>query len=335
MKTAAYDFSLPEELIASRPADERDSSRLMVMHRDGSIEHRIFSDLPELLSSGDMIVLNNSKVFPARLDSRKPDGGNLEILLVNENPDRTWNIMTKGSFSGEVIIGHSLTTQITKGKTALFSSDTDIRALLWDIGMMPLPPYIRRKADEQDRERYQTVYAEKEGSIAAPTAGLHFTPALLDRLKAAGVIIRTVTLHVGIGTFRQVKASRIQDHDMQSECFEIRPELIAEIDQVKRSGRRVIAAGTTSTRTLEGYSSGDCTITSANGVITGTTNIFIHEGYKPRTVDALITNFHLPCSTPLMLAAVFSGREALLSAYRTAISMGYRFFSYGDAMLFL
>lgn len=333
MKTAEYDFPLPEELIASRPVDERDSARLMVLHRDGSLEHRTFSDLPALLVPGDMLVLNNSKVFPARIRGIKPDGSSLDILLVSENPDGSWNIMTKGRFSGEVFVDKSITATIQKGKIAFFSRD--IRTVIWNIGRMPLPPYIRRDADEQDRERYQTVYAEKEGSIAAPTAGLHFTPPLIDRLKATGVLIRTVTLHVGIGTFRPVKAVRIEDHDMAGESFEISPELIAEIDQVRRSGRRVIAVGTTSTRTLEGYASGDSTVITTNGVIAGTTNIFIREGYTPRLVDSLITNFHLPCSTPLMLVSAFSGRQRLLRAYETAITMGYRFFSYGDAMLFL
>lgn len=333
MKTAEYDFPLPEDLIASRPVVERDSARLMVLHRDGGLEHRTFSDLPALLVPGDMLVLNNSRVFPARIKGIKADGSSLDILLVSENSDGSWNIMTRGRFSGEVFIDKSITALIKMGKTAFFSSD--IRTVIWDIGRMPLPPYIKRDADEQDRERYQTVYAEKEGSIAAPTAGLHFTPDLLDQLKTLGVLIRTVTLHVGIGTFRPVKAVRIEDHDMARESFEISPDLIAEIDQVKRSGGRVIAVGTTSTRTLEGYASGDCTVIQRNGVITGTTDIFIREGYTPRMVDALITNFHLPCSTPLMLVSAFSGRQRLLRAYETAITMGYRFFSYGDAMLFL
>lgn len=333
MKTAEYDFPLPEDLIASRPVVVRDSARLMVLHRDGRMEHRTFSDLPAMLLPGDMLVLNNSRVFPARFRGIKPDGSSMEVLLVSENHDGSWNIMTKGRFTGELVIENPIAASIKKGKTAFFSKD--IRKVIWDIGKMPLPPYIRREADEQDREQYQTVYAEIEGSIAAPTAGLHFTPALLDRLKASGVLIRTVTLHVGIGTFRPVKAARIEDHDMASESFEISPDLIAEIKQVRMSGGRVIAVGTTSTRTLEGYASGNCTVISANGIISGTTDIFIREGYTPRMVDALITNFHLPRSTPLMLVSAFSGRERLLRAYETAITMGYRFFSYGDAMLFL
>ncbi len=333
MNTADFDFPLPEELIASRPAVSRDSARLMVLHRDGGLEHRTFSDLPSLLAPGDMLVLNNTRVFPARIRGLKPDGSSMDVLLVSENPDGSWNIMTKGRFSGDVRFDHGIIASIHKGKTASFSRD--IRTVIWDIGRMPLPPYIRRDADEQDRERYQTVYAEKEGSIAAPTAGLHFTPVLLDRVRTSGILIRTVTLHVGIGTFRPVKAVRIEDHSMEGESFEISPELIAEIGRVKSSGGRVIAVGTTSTRTLEGYASGHCTIAASNGSIKGSTDIFIREGYTPRVVDALITNFHLPCSTPLMLVSAFSGRKRLLKSYETAIAMGYRFFSYGDAMLFL
>ncbi len=336
MKTADYDFPLPEELIASRPVEVRDRSRLMVMRKNGQPEHTIFSNLPSLLGSGDMLILNNSKVFPARITGVKPDGSSIEILLVRQNSDGTWNVMTRGRYSGEVTVRDMIRATITKGRTAHFN--VDIHALVWEIGNMPLPPYIMRNPDEQDRERYQTVYAEVDGSIAAPTAGLHFTPDLLDRLRSAGVLIRTITLHVGIGTFRPVKTDRLDDHVMESESFEIRPDLFDEIARVRARGGRIIAAGTTTVRTLEGYASGNCSILSANGVIRGTTDIFIREGYRPMLVDGLITNFHLPCSTPLMLASVFagcSGRKRLLAAYKTAISMGYRFFSYGDAMLLL
>jgi S-adenosylmethionine:tRNA ribosyltransferase-isomerase len=200
---------------------------------------------------------------------------------------------------------------------------------------MPLPPYIKRAPDSADIERYQTVYAEIEGSIAAPTAGLHFTDELLCRLRERGIIVRTVTLHVGTGTFRPVKSVNVEDHLMESEYFEINTGLISEIHKVKESDRRVISVGTTTTRALEAYASGDCRHLKSNGSIRGTTGIFIREGYKLRIIDSLITNFHLPCSTPLMLAAVFSGREKLLNVYQEAVSLGYRFFSYGDAMLFL
>jgi S-adenosylmethionine:tRNA ribosyltransferase-isomerase len=200
---------------------------------------------------------------------------------------------------------------------------------------MPLPPYIRRQPDDRDKERYQTVYAEAEGSIAAPTAGLHFTPELLGAVAAESVLIRHVVLHVGTGTFRSVKADDIEDHTMDRELFEIEPSLISEIEEVKGRGGRIIAVGTTTTRAVEGYLSGRREILTSNGAIRGFTDIFIHEGYRPRAVDALITNFHLPRSTPLMLTSVFAGREKLLRIYESAISMGYRFFSYGDAMLVL
>ena len=333
MKTTDFDFFLPESLIASRPVEKRDTSKLLVMHRSGEIEHRKFLELPSLLNHGDMIILNNTRVFPARLTGYKPDGSSIEILLVSENPDTTWNVMTKGRYSGPIRVTNDLAAYIKSGKTASFGKN--IRALIWDIGKMPLPPYIKRSPDNTDMERYQTVYAEIEGSIAAPTAGLHFTDELLDQLKSEGILIRTVTLHVGIGTFRPVKSVNVEDHIMGSEYFEISPGLIREIHQVKVSGRRVISVGTTTTRALEGYASGDCRLAASNGSIKGTTGIFIREGYRLRLIDSLITNFHLPCSTPLMLAAVFSSREKLLSVYQSAVSMGYRFFSYGDAMLFL
>jgi len=333
MKTADFHFELPEDLIAERPVARRDSSRLLVMHRNLGIEHRIFSDLPSLLRPGDMLLLNNTRVFPAILKGVKTDGTVLNILLVTENSDGSWNILTRGKYTGQVIINETLSASVSSGRTATFSSN--IRDQIWTAGRMPLPPYIRREPDELDLETYQTVYAEIEGSIAAPTAGLHFTPGLLDTLESSGVLLRKLTLHVGVGTFRPVKTSFIEEHQMEHELFEISGQLIAEIENVKKSGGRIIAAGTTTTRALEGYRSGSCRIISSNGTVRGTTNIFIHEGYTPLAVDGLITNFHLPCSTPLMLASVFAGRERLIETYRTAIAMGYRFFSYGDAMLIL
>lgn len=333
MKTADYDFFLPEDLIASRPVEKRDTSKLLVMHRSGEVEHRKFLELPCLLNPGDMIILNNTRVFPARLTGFRPDGSTLEILLVSENSDTGWNIMTKGRYTGPVTITENFTAYIKSGKTAYF--DKNVRDLIWDIGKMPLPPYIKRTPDRSDMERYQTVYAEIEGSIAAPTAGLHFTDELFEKLRSKGVHIRTITLHVGTGTFRPVKSVNVEDHIMESEYFDISPGLLKEIHHIKASGRRIISVGTTTTRAMEGYASGDCRLTTPNGSIRGRTGIFIREGYRLRVIDSLITNFHLPCSTPLMLAAVFSGRENLLSVYKTAISMGYRFFSYGDAMLFL
>ncbi len=335
MKTADYDFYLPPDLIASRPLERRDSSRLLVLRRDGRMEHRTFSELPSLLNAGDMLVVNNSKVFPARLYGRKPTGGKIEILLVNENSPGVWDILCKERYTGTVRISENLEVRVQEGKTAIFGQAAGLRDLIRKEGLMPLPPYIRRQPDEHDRERYQTVYAEVEGSIAAPTAGLHFTRSLMEALAAASVMIRSVTLHVGIGTFRPVKTAELDKHVMQSEFFEITPELISDIKRVRERGNRVVAVGTTATRAIEGYMSGRAEITSSNGTVSGYTDIFIHEGYRPLAVDCIITNFHLPRSTPLMLASVFAGRKNLLAAYAAAISLGYRFFSYGDAMLVL
>jgi S-adenosylmethionine:tRNA ribosyltransferase-isomerase len=224
---------------------------------------------------------------------------------------------------------------MTGGKTVRFHDSTDLQTIIWEHGQMPLPPYIRREPDENDKQRYQTVYAAAEGSIAAPTAGIHFTHELLDAIRKRSVQVHMLTLHVGIGTFRPVKADRLEDHTMDEEHFEIPAAVIAKIEEAKKIGRRVIAVGTTTTRTLEGYFSGRSSCRTVNGKVTGSTDIFIHEGYRFMAADVLITNFHLPKSTPLMLTAAFAGREKLLHAYNEAISGGYRFFSYGDAMLVL
>jgi S-adenosylmethionine:tRNA ribosyltransferase-isomerase len=335
MKTVEYDFLLPKELIASRPTDVRDRSRLLVLGKDGRIAHNRFFELHTFLDPGDMLILNDSKVFPARLTGYKPTGGRLEILLVNEVSRGQWNIMARERYSGQLKISDNLSAMITGGSKAQFDNQTDLMKSIWQVGKMPLPPYIKRQPDEKDRHRYQTVYAEKEGSIAAPTAGLHFTRRLLDTLLSKGISIKTITLHVGLGTFRLVKTDTLEEHAMEKEFFEIDSGLIAEIKEVKRRGNRVITVGTTTTRALEGYLSGRCSIVSSNAVVRGWTDIFIHEGYTFRAVDSLITNFHLPRSTPLMLASVIAGRSNLLNSYREAISVGYRFFSYGDAMLVL
>jgi S-adenosylmethionine:tRNA ribosyltransferase-isomerase len=335
MKTSEYSFNLPEEAIADKPSDRRDGSRLLVLHRDGGLEHRKFHDLPLFLNSGDLLLLNNSKVFPARLTGQKPDGEKLEILFVSQVSEYLWKIMMKGKYSGRITLKSGVSVSVSGGKTALFPAGSDVRRILWEEGAMPLPPYIRRPADESDRERYQTVYAEIEGSIAAPTAGLHFTRDLLNDIASKGVLIRFLTLHVGIGTFRPVKVPDIREHKMDEEWFEMEASLLSEVMQVKEAGRRVIAVGTTATRTIEGISSNTADVHSCNGRIRGSTDIFIYEGYSFRAVDSLITNFHLPASTPLMLAAALAGKEKLLNSYRVALSEGYRFFSYGDAMLVL
>jgi len=335
MKTADYHYFLPEELIAIRPLEKRDSSRLLVLHRDGSVEHKIFSELPSFLNAGDMLIINNSKVFPARLRGYKPSGGRLEILLVSETAPGLWDILAREKYTGSLRISENLTVHISGGKKAYFENHSDLMNIIWEEGEMPLPHYIKRLPDETDKERYQTVYAKVEGSIAAPTAGLHFTKDLLDCLVSKSVLVRTVTLHVGVGTFRPVRAVDLKDHRMEKEFFEVNSNLISEIEQVKKAGKLIIAVGTTTTRTLEGYLSGRCKTIYFNGSIRGSTDIFIHEGYKFHAVDSLVTNFHLPCSTPLMLTAALTGRGKLLNAYKNAIAEGYRFFSYGDAMLVL
>jgi S-adenosylmethionine:tRNA ribosyltransferase-isomerase len=335
MKTAEYDFFLPAELIASRPLPERDESRLLVLRRDGRIEHRRFFELHNFLDPGDMLILNNSKVFPARITGYKPTGGRLEILLVREVVPGLWDIVARERYTGHLTISDDLTVQISEGGRAFFEHRSDLMKLIRQVGKMPLPPYIKRPSDDEDRERYQTVYAEKEGSIAAPTAGLHFTQKVIETLAVKSVLVRFITLHVGIGTFRPVKTDELEDHSMEKEFFEIDPGLAQEIEEVKRRGNKVVSVGTTTTRALEGYLSGRCTIVCSNGTIKGWTDIFIYEGYAFKAVDSLITNFHLPRSTPLMLASVIAGRYRLLEAYKEAISMRYRFFSYGDAMLAL
>jgi len=335
MKTADFDFFLPDGFIAEKPVEKRDSSRLLILSRDGSMEHRNFSDLPSYLQAGDMLVMNNSRVFPARVTAYKPTGGKIDLLLVEKISGTTWRVLAKDRHAGTLTIADNFTVTMTEDMTVTFENAQEMQTIIQQHGQMPLPPYIKRKADETDRERYQTVYAEREGSIAAPTAGLHFTEELLNELRKRSVLVRMVTLHVGIGTFKPIKADNILDHTMDREHFEIDSTLIREIEETKQRGNRVVTVGTTTTRTLEGYLSGKNTIYSSNGTIKGSTDIFIHEGFRFRAADALITNFHLPRSTPLMLAAAFSGRKNLLNAYETAISRGYRFFSYGDAMLVL
>lgn len=335
MQTAEYDFPLPEEHIASRPAVRRDSSRLLILNRDGSVIHKRFADLPELLDPGDLLIVNDSKVLPARLPVRKAAGEVLEILVSTDLGDGCWSVLSKGGYTGEVSLPGGRTAALTGGHTIRFPRDIDVRALLRDSGFMPLPPYIRRSPDIEDRERYQTVYAREEGSIAAPTAGLHFTNELLAAIASRSIAVRSITLHVGTGTFKPVRSNMLHEHRMDTEAFSFNSALLDDILRTREAGGRVIAVGTTTTRTLEGYASGRCRAFSENGTIRGITDIFIHEGHRFRMISGLLTNFHLPRSTPLMLTAALAGREKLLSAYQTAIAHGYRFFSYGDAMLVL
>lgn len=324
----AFDYEYPEELIASRPAEPRDASRLLVLRRDGgAVEHRLFRDLPEYLGPGDCLVLNETKVFACRLVGRKSTGGKAELLLVHEAGPGRWTALASGLKAGHKLkFPGGLTAEVlgltADGEYELALSRSDVPAYLAEHGLAPLPPYIlKRKPDDAEaRERYQTVYAREEGSIAAPTAGLHFTPALLDSLRAKGVTIAKITLHVGRGTFRPITAGDARAHVMLPERYFVGDEASALI----KAARRVVSVGTTSTRTLE---------TTGGEPGAGETSLYITPGHRWRVVGALITNFHLPRSTPLMLASAFAGRERLLAAYREAVRLRYRLYSYGDAML--
>ncbi len=327
-----FDFELPESRIALRPADKRDSSRLMAVLPDGKLEHRSFRDLSEYLDEGDMLLLNKTKVMPVRLSGTKPGGGTLDILLVRHLGDNVWEILSKGSYNGPLKISRALSAEIEGGRKARLIYEGALDAILWETGQMPLPPYIKREPDDDDKIRYQTVYARDPGSIAAPTAGLHFTEELLESIAAKGVLVRHLTLHVGTGTFTPIRTDAIEDHEMASEYFEIPKSLVEEISGLRG---RLVAVGTTATRAVEGYFSGQRDISENGNVFKGSTNIFIYPGYNFRVVNALLTNFHLPRSTPLMLTAALACRRRLLDAYAEAVREGYRFFSYGDAMLIL
>ena len=337
MKTSDFVYDLPEELIAQTPIAQRDASRLLVLHKnDGSMEHRHFSDLPEYLHPGDCLVLNDSRVIPARLIGTRPTGGVTEVMLVKELGDDCWECLCrpgkKMRIGAQVSFGEGQLTATVEdvrpdgNRIVRFSYTGIFLEILDSLGQMPLPPYIKEKLD--DPERYQTVYARRPGSAAAPTAGLHFTPELLDKIRAMGVKVCFVTLHVGLGTFRPVKVDTIEEHEMHSEYCTIPAETAQIINETRRSGGRVIAVGTTSCRTLESFAAEDGTVTESGAW----TNIFIYPGYRFKCVDALVTNFHLPGSTLVMLVSALAGREKILNAYNTAVAERYRFFSFGDAM---
>jgi S-adenosylmethionine:tRNA ribosyltransferase-isomerase len=344
---ADFDFHLPDDLIAQQPSGERGGSRLLTLERaTGRVSHRQFSDLPSLLKPGDLLVVNDTRVFPARLiGTRLPGGGAAECFLVRPAPEPdTWIALVhpgqrlrEGSrmrFQGG---GRTLHAEVMgrhfhgRRTVRLWTEDgASVRDTIEAIGHVPLPPYIKRADAPQDRERYQTVYARERGSIAAPTAGLHFTPDLLAALAARGIERATVTLHVGYGTFQPVRVERVEDHQVEAEHFEVPPETAAAVTRAKREGRRIVAVGTTTTRTLESLamrSDGDLTEGR------GETSLFIYPGFEFRVVSGLITNFHLPKSSLLMLVAAFAGRDRVLAAYREAVARRYRFYSYGDAML--
>ena len=336
MKLSDFMYDLPEERIAQTPMEPRDHSRLMVLHRNtGAIEHRRFDDIIEYLNPGDCLVINETRVIPARLFGERPSGGACEVLLLKQLGPKRWDTLVRPGKKlkpgAEVIFGDGrlrcrvLETTDVGGRIVEFECQGSFEAALDALGEMPLPPYIHEKL--KDRDRYQTVYARQDGSAAAPTAGLHFTPQLLDRIRAKGVEIVPVLLHVGLGTFRPVKTENIEEHEMHSEYFEVSPEAAAKVNAAKDRGGRVIAVGTTSVRTLESAARDGRLIAAS-----GETNIFIRPGYHWQLVDALITNFHLPGSTLIMLVSALYDRERILDAYEIAVKEQYRFFSFGDAM---
>lgn len=342
MNVTDFDYHLPEELIAQRPKQKRDDSRMMVVDRQsGQISHEHFYDILQYLKPMDCLVLNDSKVLPARIFGTKiGTGAKVEFLLIKRIKGDRWETMVRPgkklkpgdrvSF-GDVLIGEIIDYGPDGTRIADFSYEGIFMEKLEQIGHMPLPPYIRREAGEGDKDRYQTVYCREEGSVAAPTAGLHFTKELLSRVEDVGIKIVYVTLHVGIGTFRPVKADLVEDHHMHFEEYEISEEAARIINETKAAGGRIISVGTTSTRTLESAAESNGTIPAGSG----STDIFIYPGYEFKVIDSLITNFHLPKSTLMMLISAFYDREKVLEAYEEAKRQKYRFFSYGDAMFII
>ncbi|MDO4188413.1 MAG: tRNA preQ1(34) S-adenosylmethionine ribosyltransferase-isomerase QueA [Lachnospiraceae bacterium] len=341
MKTSDFYFDLPKELIAQDPLSDRSSSRLLRLDRkSGDIEHRHFIDILDYLNKGDLLVLNNTKVIPARLIGVKEEtGANVEVFLLKRLSDNTWETLVKPgkklkpgakvSFGDGLLKAEILETLEDGGRIVKFVYEGIFEEILDRLGEMPLPPYITHKLE--DKNRYQTVYAKYEGSVAAPTAGLHFTNELLEKVKDKGVDIAYVTLHVGLGTFRPVKASEVTEHVMHSERYIITQETADKINSTKKNGGRVICVGTTSVRTLESAANDDGIVPAKED----DTAIFIYPGYKFKVLDGLITNFHLPESTLVMLVSAFAGRENVLNAYNKAVEEKYRFFSFGDAMIII
>jgi S-adenosylmethionine:tRNA ribosyltransferase-isomerase len=342
MRIEEFDYTLPKSLIAQYPSPKRGDSCLMILHRrSGTIEHRIFRDISNYLKPSDLLVMNNTRVLPARLIGRKETGAKVEMLLI---PSRNgirgeWEVLIKGLRKvksgvriqfGQDIYGE--VKEVKKGRGKIhFSSLQEVLHILQKIGHIPLPPYIKREDEPLDRDRYQTIFAERDGSIAAPTAGLHFTPSLLKSLRDHGVNTTLITLHIGIGTFAPVKVERVEDHKMEPEWVEISEEVARKIEETKAQGRKVIAVGTTTTRALESFS-------DAGGRVKAGKNyspLFIHPPYRFHVIDGLVTNFHLPKSTLIMLASAFAGKDLLMKAYKEAVQRKYRFYSYGDAMLIL
>ncbi|MBF0464860.1 MAG: tRNA preQ1(34) S-adenosylmethionine ribosyltransferase-isomerase QueA [Nitrospirae bacterium] len=336
LNTSDFNYDLPVQLIAMRPAAKRQKSRLMVLKKDGAIKHNLFEKIPDYFNSGDMLILNETKVVPARLIGKTQYGKTLDILITGKSSGDRYGILSRGKYSGILHFEGGFTCRVYEGKEAEFQSPEILKELISKNGLMPLPPYINRLPEDSDRERYQCVYAKHEGSIAAPTAGLHFTDELLADIKTKGITIRAVTHHVGTGTFRPVKTEFVEAHRMDEESFEMDSLLTDDIIGVKANGGRVIYVGTTVTRAVESVLSGTYEAdVSTDGKLRGRTSFFIYPGYVFKGADAIITNFHLPRSTPLFLVSAFIGKDNVLNAYNEAISAGYRFFSYGDAMLLL
>ena len=341
MNVKDFDYELPQELIAQDPLEDRSSSRLMVLDKQtGAVEHHIFKEITNYLKPGDCLVINNTKVIPARLFGVKlGTEAKIELLLLKRRENDIWETLVKPgkkakpgtvvSFGDGLLTGEIVDVVEDGNRLIQFHYEGIFEEILDKLGQMPLPPYITHQLE--DKNRYQTVYAKYDGSAAAPTAGLHFTPELLDQIRSMGVTIAEVTLHVGLGTFRPVKVENVQEHHMHSEFYRIEQEEADKINEAKRSGHRIISVGTTSTRTLESAA-------DENGYLTaksGWTDIFIYPGYHFKVIDGLITNFHLPQSTLVMLVSALAGREHILAAYRTAVKEKYRFFSFGDAMLII
>lgn len=332
MKLSEFDYDIPQDRIAQHPLPKREASRLCVLNRESDrFEHRLFKDIVEFLRPGDVLILNDTRVIPARLYGTRSSGGKTEILLLKELQENVWEAIMKGPFRGRVALKGGITAHVSSsnGVAKVKFEGGNIRNSLGKIGVMALPPYIKREAVQADTERYQTVYADKEGAIAAPTAGLHFTDKIINAIKKKGIEVRMLTLHVGYGTFKPVRSDNIENHVMDAESYEIPEETAGAVNRAKAEGRRVIAVGTTVTRALEASASGGERIKSGSG----NTSIFVYPGYEFRIIDALVTNFHQPKSTPMMLTSAFSGLSLLKKAYSGAQEAGYRFFSYGDAML--
>lgn len=347
MKTSDFNYELPISFIAQTPAEPRDSSRLLVLHRDtGQVEHRIFRQIGEYLQKGDLVVLNETRVIPARIYARKGTGGRVELLLLHREDELTWKCLVGGKglrVGTKVLIENgpmAMIVEHNEGSQRLIKFSEPIEPFFSKVGNVPLPPYIHEKL--MDPERYQTVYSREPGSAAAPTAGLHFTPGLLEQLREHGVEIATVTLHVGLDTFAPVTENDPEEHKIHSEWCQITPETADKINKTRAAGGRVIAVGTTTVRTLESsvgidqdFDNGSTNYEDRISPYTGPTSLFILPGYQFKVVDAMLTNFHLPKSTLLMLVSAFAKRDLILQSYEIAKREGYRFYSFGDAMLIL